>query len=164
MTISSYDRSCMSEAVALALAAERSGNLPIGAVISLDGRIIARGQNAIWQPQRSLARHAEIEALKALPVDLLARSGEMTLYTTLEPCLMCMGAILLHGIGRVVVGAKDPFGGANSVFGSLPPFFKQRLEQTEWICPAFPVECDPLFIRIKALEKINGLDMDLTLP
>ena len=164
MKLTSFDRKRMMEAVTLALAAERSGNLPIGAVVSLDGQIIARGQNAIWQPQKSLSRHAEMEALSALPKSLLDRSFEMTLYTTLEPCLMCLGAILLHGIGRVVIGANDPFGGANGAAASLPPFFRQRLAQTEWICPAFPAECDPLFTRIKALEKINGLDMDQIQP
>ena len=87
------------EAIRLAKEAEQKGNLPIGAVIVLDGQIIARGMNAIWQPAIELTRHAEIESLRSLPPNLLASCAEMTLFTTLEPCLMCAGAILLHQIG-----------------------------------------------------------------
>ncbi len=160
MAISPFDRECMLEAVALAIEAEQSGNLPIGAVITLEQEIIGRGRNAIWQPNRRLYRHAEIEALKSIPEELLAQSKTMTLYTTLEPCLMCMGAILLYGIGTVIYGASDPYGGACPVADSLPPFFIDRLSKTKWIGPAFPTECDSLFTRIKSLEKMDGLDMD----
>jgi tRNA(adenine34) deaminase len=64
----------------------------------LDGRIIAEGKNAIWFPKFNPNRHAEIEALRNVPEELWKYSRNMTLYTTLEPCLMCTGAILLHHI------------------------------------------------------------------
>lgn len=84
----------------------------------------------------------------------------MTLYTTLEPCLMCLGAILLHGIGRVIYGSRDPFGGAVQMTPALPRFFRDQFAKTEWLGPAFPEKCDPLYERIKELEKQNGINMD----
>ena len=107
-------------AIQLALEAEGQGNLPIGALVVLDGNIIAEGRSAIWSPELSLHRHAEMEALRQVPAQLMERSREMTLYTTLEPCLMCTGAILLHRIGRVLYGSSDTYGGAGPVFGRMP--------------------------------------------
>lgn len=156
MDLSDFDRACMDRAIELANAAGTQNNLPIGAVISLNGQIISEGQNSIWQPEVSLHRHAEMQALIGLPLALRSRAPAMTLYTTLEPCLMCMGAILLHKIGRVIFGAYDPFGGANMVGGSLPPYFKNQLTRTEWIGPACSLECDPLFERIKFIEQQKG--------
>src|SRR5512143_2327376 len=99
MTLSIFDDECMQAAIFQAVEAGNTGNLPIGAVISLDHQIIAKGSNTIWKPQPSLHRHAEMEALAGVPSELIRRTNEMTLYTTLEPCLMCLGAILLYGIG-----------------------------------------------------------------
>jgi tRNA(adenine34) deaminase len=141
------------EAIRLAEQAERKGNLPIGAVIRLDGQIVATGMNAIWRPAIEYTRHAEMEALRSLPPHLLANCAEMTLYTTLEPCLMCAGAILLHRIGRLVFGSSDPNGGFASCQDSLPPYFARELARTQWVGPALPAECDPLFDRIQELER-----------
>ena len=69
----------------------------------------------------------------------------MTLYTTLEPCLMCFGAILLHRIGRVVFGSHDNHGGASRVFGHLPPYFETELQALEWVGPVLPQVCDELY-------------------
>lgn len=63
MSITESDHVNMSRAVALALQAEKIGNLPIGAVINLNGKIIGQGANAIWHPHLSLCRHAEMEAI-----------------------------------------------------------------------------------------------------
>ena len=160
MSISDFDRRCFDEAVNLTLDAEGKGNLPIGAVISLGGKIIARGQNAIWTPNLSLSRHAEMEALTAIPGVLKERTPEMTLYTTLEPCLMCFGAILLHQIGRVLFGSEDGFGGASTVIRSMPPFFTNRYSAIKWSGPAYPEVCDPLYERIKSLENMKIIGMD----
>lgn len=160
MTITEFDRLNMSRAVALALQAEENGNLPIGAVISLNGEIIGEGANAIWHPRLSLSSHAEMEALRSVPEALWVQAGSMTLYTTLEPCLMCLGGILLHGIGRVIYGSRDPFGGAEAVVQALPRYFREQYAKIEWLGPAFPGDCDPLYSRIKKLEKLRGLDMD----
>ena len=152
----SQDNLFMQRAIEMALLAEHEGNLPIGAVISLDGEVVAEGRNAIWVPKFDATRHAEMEALRAVPADLWKSSGEMSLNTTLEPCLMCFGSILLHGIGRVVFGSTDSFGGASSVLSHLPPYFQESFENTQWLGPIMPVECDHLHERILALEKARG--------
>jgi tRNA(adenine34) deaminase len=135
-------------AIELALQAEQQGNLPIGAVICLDGEIVGEGRNAIWVPARNPNRHAEVEALRSVPEHLWDHSHRMTLYTTLEPCLMCMGAILLHRIGRVLYGSADHYGGASLVIGHMPTFFEDAISQTEWHGPAYPAKCDKLFERV----------------
>ena len=146
------------EAIQLAKEAERRGNLPIGAVIVLDGQIIARGMNTIWRPAIELTRHAEMEAFRSLPSHFQDRCAEMTLYTTLEPCLMCAGAILLYQIGRVVFGASDPFGGVACCLDCLPPYFKQVYLLTQWVGPALPEECDPLYFLVQELEQHRSQD------
>ena len=82
----------MRRAIELALLAEREGNLPVGAVIALDGEVIAEGRSAIWVPEFDATRHAEMEALRAVPPGLWNSSEQMSLCTTLEPCLMCFGS------------------------------------------------------------------------
>lgn len=151
MNISEYDVSFFDRAIALAGGAEKQGNLPIGAVITLEGKIIAEGQNAIWFPKFNPNRHAEIEALRHVPEHLWEYAGDMTLYTTLEPCLMCLGAILLHRIGRVIYGASDTWGGAYQVAGHMPGAFEERMSQSEWLGPAYASKCDPLFERVMIL-------------
>jgi tRNA(adenine34) deaminase len=139
------DLEYMHHAVRLAQEAQRAGNLPIGAVVTLNGKVVGEGRNSIWVPKFNPSRHAEIEALAVVPTGLWTRPKEMTLYTTLEPCLMCLSAILLHHIGRVVFGSSDSGGGASSAFGHLPPYFEAELQALEWVGPALPQECDELY-------------------
>ena len=143
----------MRRAIELALLAELEGNLPVGAVITLRGEIVAEGRSAIWLPRFDATRHAEMEALRAVESDHWGFSVEMTLYTTLEPCLMCVGSILLHGIGRVIFGSVDSYGGPGSVLACLPPFFQEQFENTQWLGPIMASECDPLHERLLALEE-----------
>jgi tRNA(adenine34) deaminase len=138
-------------AIRLALEAEKEGNLPIGAVIGLDGRIVAEGKNAIWFPEFNPNRHAEIEALRNVPQELWKYSRNMALYTTLEPCLMCTGAILLHHVGRVMYGSSDNYGGASLVIGHMPTYFEEEVSRIEWIGPADPEGCDKLYERVMIL-------------
>ena len=153
------DRIFMTQAIQLALLAEQEGNLPVGAVISLKGEVVAEGKSAVWVPKFDATRHAEMEALRAVPSDLWNSAGKMSLYTTLEPCLMCFGSILLHRIGRVVYGSSDDYGGANSVIPNLSPFFKDRIAKTEWIGPLMPNECDPLHERLLTYEEDRKEDI-----
>lgn len=138
-------------AVAFALEAERHGNLPIGAVICLDGRIIAEAGNALLKPQYHPGRHAEMEALARVPLDLWPRSRDMICYTTLEPCLMCFGALLLHGVGQVVFGARDEKGGAGYLLSSLPEYYREGGSVPAWTGPALPELCDELYRRAREL-------------
>ena len=149
----SEDDRFMHRAIELALLAEQEGNLPVGAVISFAGEVVAEGRSAIWVPEFDATRHAEMEALRTVPPGLWDSPGEMSLYTTLEPCLMCFGSILLHGVGKVVFGSTDSYGGASSVLSHLPPFFQERIENTQWLGPIMPSECDPLHERLLVLEE-----------
>lgn len=79
----------------------------------------------------------------------------MTCYTTLEPCLMCMGALLLHGVGRVVFGARDEEGGAGSALAHLPNYYASGLGVPLWVGPLLTEVCDALYHR--ALENFNRL-------
>ncbi len=118
MNITKSNSKFFERAIELALNAESNGNLPIGAVITSDGELTAAGQNSIWHPDFNPNRHAEIEALCNVPQHFWPYASKMTLYTTLEPCLMCMGAILLHYIGCLVNGAVDDMDGASQVTGT----------------------------------------------
>ena len=141
----------MQRAIELALLAEQEGNLPVGAVIAFDGDVVAEGRSAIWVPEFDATRHAEIEALRTVPPDLWNSADQLSLYSTLEPCLMCFGSILLHRVGRVIFGSADSYGGAGSVLSHLPPYFEERIENTQWLGPMMPRECDPLYDRLMDL-------------
>jgi tRNA(adenine34) deaminase len=99
-------------AIAEAEAAERDGEVPVGAVIVHSGEIIARGNNRVLRDSDPTA-HAEIVAMRAAGAALgNYRLEDCTLYTTLEPCAMCAGAILHARIARLVYAASDPKAGA----------------------------------------------------
>lgn len=136
----------MERALSLALTSEAEGNLPIGCVITLDDSVIAEGISAVLQPQYNPGRHAEIEAIRHVDPALWPRAREMTCYTTLEPCVMCAGTLLLHGFGRVVFGALDVDGGAGPILKHLPPYYDHGGVFT-WDGPLMPRECDPLYRR-----------------
>src|SRR5579864_8973473 len=106
------DSAMMSEALALAVRAAEQGEVPVGAVVVKDGKIIGRGFNAPIS-YRDPTAHAEIGAMR----DAAAALGNYrltgcTLYVTLEPCAMCAGAIMHARIARLVYGAADPKTGA----------------------------------------------------
>ena len=101
----------MKLALAQADRAEAKGEVPIGAVIVLAGKVIGRAYNLRETRQRPTA-HAELLAIEAASRKLNRwRLQETTLYVTLEPCPMCWGAILLARIPRVIYGARDPKAG-----------------------------------------------------
>ncbi len=109
----------MREAIAEAKKAEELGEVPIGAVIVLDGVIIARAHNLRESNQSAIA-HAEILAIdEACRILGTWRLEKATLYVTLEPCPMCAGASMLSRIENVVYGANDPKGGCAGTFMNL---------------------------------------------
>ncbi len=106
------DEKYMKEALKLAKKAAAMGEVPIGAVIVYEGKIIARGYNRREIDQDGLA-HAELIAIRRACKKIgFWRLEGCTLYVTLEPCPMCTGAIINTRIDRVVYGASDPKGGA----------------------------------------------------
>lgn len=93
------------------------GGIPIGSALEIDGEVVGRGRNRRVQ-QGSPILHAEMDALEdagRLPAIDYRRS---TIYTTLSPCIMCSGAILLYEIPTVVVGENRTFTGAESLLRS----------------------------------------------
>ena len=106
------DERFMKEALQAARRAGKRGAVPVGAVLVLDGRVIARGSNATVARQDPTA-HAEVVALRRGARRLgNHRLTGATLYVTLEPCLMCLGAMVQARIHRCVFGARDPKVGA----------------------------------------------------
>ncbi len=137
-------------AVTLANEAEARGDIPVGCVITHDGKIVAEAGNLLLSEGYQPRRHAEQEALASVPVALWSQAREMTCYTTLEPCLMCFGSLLLCGVGRVVFGAVDVLGGARFVFDAMPPFYADGHGMPQWEGPVLPDVCDPLYERADA--------------
>jgi tRNA(adenine34) deaminase len=117
----------MAEAIALAKKAAKKDEVPVGAVIVKDGRIIARGYNR-RETRKSPLAHAEILAIGKAARRLGGwRLSGCTLYVTLEPCPMCAGAIVNARIDEVVFGAYDPKAGA---CGSLYNLTEGKLNHT----------------------------------
>jgi cytosine deaminase len=95
----------------------REGGIPIGSVLVHKGAIIGRGHNRRVQ-QGSVVLHAEMDALENASRRSAAVYRECTIYTTLSPCAMCSGAILLYGIPRVVIGENQTFIGEEGLLRS----------------------------------------------
>ena len=107
----------MEEALKLARAAEQSGEVPVGAVVVAGGRIVGRGSNSPVLSSDPTS-HAEMLALREAAASLgNYRLEETTMYCTLEPCVMCAGALVAARVGTLVFGARDlRFGGVRSKF------------------------------------------------
>jgi tRNA(adenine34) deaminase len=106
------DEEWMRRALAQAREALEHGDVPIGAVVVHEGRVIGSGHNERERLQDPTA-HAEVLALREAAAALGSwRVLDSTLYVTLEPCAMCAGAIVLSRIPRVVYGTTDPKAGA----------------------------------------------------
>ncbi len=107
----------MDLAIGLAREAERMGEVPVGALVVLEGSVVGSGYNSSIRTDDATA-HAEIRAIR----DASAAQGNYrltgcTLYATLEPCLMCAGAMIHARIDRLVYACTDPkFGAAGSVY------------------------------------------------
>jgi len=103
---------------ALELAARTEDEVPVGAVVVLDGRIVGEGWNRPLSTHDA-SSHAEIEAMRAAgKATGNYRLTGATLYVTVEPCTMCVGAIFHARIARVVYGAREPKTGAAELFMS----------------------------------------------
>lgn len=119
-----------------ARAAERAGEVPVGAVVVVAGKVIARGANRTITDGDPTA-HAEVVALRAAArVMGNYRLAGATLYVTIEPCAMCAGAVVQARLERLVYGAEDPKGGAVwSCFRVLDhPQLNHRVAVTAGVC------------------------------
>lgn len=112
----------MAAAIAQAAEAERLGDVPVGAVVVHEGKVIAVGHNARELDQDPTA-HAEMVAIRRAAEHLGSwRLEGCTLYVTLEPCPMCAGAMVLSRIEHCVFGALDPKGGFVGTLADLSDF------------------------------------------
>ena len=140
------DEEFMTEALDLAREAERAGEVPVGAVVVAGGKIIGRGRNAPVELHDPTA-HAEMMALREAAAALgNYRVERATLYSTLEPCVMCAGALVAARIERLVFGARDlRFGGVRSKFRVADSeLLNHRVEIVEGVMGA---ECAELMQR-----------------
>jgi creatinine deaminase len=101
----------LQSAIEEAMTGLREGGIPIGSVLVHDGEILGRGHNQRVQ-RGSVIHHGEMNCLENAGRRSAAVYRECTIYTTLSPCPMCTGAILLYGIPRVVIGENTTFMGA----------------------------------------------------
>jgi len=137
------DMTYMQAAIAEAQLARAKGEVPIGAVIVHAGQIIGRGHN-LRETSNDPTSHAEMVAIRQAAEAIGHwRLLETTLYVTLEPCVMCMGAIILARIPRLVYACRDPRAGA---VGSIYDFssderFNHKVEVVEGVLGA---ECRAL--------------------
>ena len=116
----SADESFMREALAFARIAYAEQEVPIGAVVVRDGRMVGRGRNR-RERLADPTHHAEIEAIREAAVDAGTwRLDDATLYATVEPCPMCAGAAVNARIRRIVFGCTDPKAGYCGTLGNIP--------------------------------------------
>jgi tRNA(adenine34) deaminase len=143
------DEEFMRKALELAREAEQAGEVPVGAVVVEGDTIIGRGYNspiALSDP----TAHAEILALREAAAAISNyRLENAVLYVTLEPCVMCAGALVAARVKRLVFGARDlRFGGVRSKFRIADSdLLSHRLEVTEGILAAECLELLPRFFR-----------------
>lgn len=137
------DEYFMKLAIDEAKKAEALKEVPIGAVLVLDGQVVARGYNLRETTQRSIT-HAEILVIDQACESLKTwRLEEATLYVTLEPCPMCAGAIIQSRVKKVVYGAKDPKAGCAGTLMNL--LQDERFNhQTDVISGVLAEECGEL--------------------
>lgn len=99
--------------------ASEAGDYPVGAVLTLNGTFLDKGRNSLFTDKRWTA-HAEHNLISQNSTYLLNafRSGEpynVCLYTSLEPCLMCLGIAMMHRISRIIFSCPDPHGGTSNI-------------------------------------------------
>jgi tRNA(adenine34) deaminase len=145
------DERWMQRCLELAQQAAAADEVPVGALVVLDGVVVGEGRNRV-EAQRSPLAHAELEAVQ----QALATVGEKrlpgaALYCTLEPCFLCAGAILHARIARVVFGARDPkFGAVRSLANVLEdPRLNHRCHVAEGVGAAASAELLRSFFRGK---------------
>jgi tRNA(adenine34) deaminase len=120
----------MREALAEAEAAGEAGQLPIGAVLVLDGEVVSRGRNRHLERRTQLA-HAELEALYEGGEAAWSRHADCVLYTTVEPCPMCLGALVMADVPHDVFAAHDRGGGIGAQVIETVPYVRRHIRTFE---------------------------------
>ncbi len=126
------DEYFMQQALRQACNAAAQGEIPVGAVIVVNDRIVGAGHN-LTETLRDVTAHAEIQAITAAAAERDAKYlSDATLYVTLEPCVMCAGAIGWAQIRRIVIGARDPRRGFSAMMSASP--FHPKAEVVWDVC------------------------------
>ncbi|MCL5116297.1 MAG: nucleoside deaminase [Firmicutes bacterium] len=144
-----------------AWAAYGEGSVPVGALwVDASGQIVVRGRNRIHEetaPPPYLAHtriaHAEINVLVQVPPDHYEAMREGTLYTSLEPCPLCMGAIVMSGVREVRFGARDREAGSTMLLDTIPYMKRKNIRS---LGPTAVVESVSLTLMTAHLFRING--------
>lgn len=134
----------MRQAIAEAEVAVSKGNWPIGCVIVLDDKIVAKAHNLVYSTENRLA-HAEMLALSEAQPQIFTRPGEATLYTTYDPCPMCFGACLNARIGKVVYGVDLNESGAVHLQDYLPSLYTDGGYDTKFEGGVLAEECEAVY-------------------
>ncbi|MBY0386449.1 tRNA adenosine(34) deaminase TadA [bacterium] len=122
--------------------AEQKDEVPVGAVVVCDGAVVSVAHN-LRESRQSPSAHAELLALEAASLKLGSwRLSDCILLTTLEPCVMCAGALIQARIKTLVFGAKDLKGGAESVFGLLSS--QKHNHRVEMVSGVLEEQCSQL--------------------
>jgi len=143
------DKIFMEEALRLAKKAFEKGEVPVGAVVVHEGKIVARAHNST-EEHKDATLHAELLAVRRASFKLGRwRLTGATLYTTLEPCVMCAGALILSRVDRLVYGAPDLRHGGD---GSLISLMREKhpihnIEITSGVCEAESAELMRTFFK-----------------
>jgi len=147
------DEKFMAVALAEACKAEASGETPVGAALVIGNDVISAAHN-MREAWRDPAAHAELLAIREASARLGRwRLSDATLYVTLEPCLMCAGAMVLARVGRLVYGCRDPKAG---VLGSVYDVVRDgRLNHTFRITPGI-LEADCRDVLQRFFEKVRN--------
>jgi len=141
----------MREALKEAEKALETGNWPVGCVIVLDGKIISRGYNQVYSSENKI-KHAEIIAIEKVAKILAKRGQEATLYMTYEPCIMCLGAILLNHFKRVVYGPDFDESGSIGLRKHLPERYQDQKYNFEAKGGVLSEECETIFLQGKPVR------------
>jgi|SRR4051812_39898291 tRNA(adenine34) deaminase len=155
------DESFMREALAEAAAAAEGGDVPVGCVLVKDGRILSRAHNHRQRRQDPVA-HAEVLAIRAAAESLESfRLIGVTAYVTLEPCVMCAGALVNARVPRVVYGCDDPKAGALWSLYTIgaDPRLNHRFELTRGVlAETCAAQLSAFFAKLRADKRRDAID------
>jgi cytosine deaminase len=144
-----------------AYSAYAKGNFGIASLIYKNGSIIAYGQNRMVFPTFASGMHAEMDAINTLENDYpkLENLSEITLYSSLEPCPMCLTRIINSGIANVYYLATDKLGGGVSYLDAMPPIWKELSAKVKFRKMQLPAEFENLAVKLAFAnaEKIHQI-------
>ena len=114
MALSNFDQDCLNLTIKQAKSSFDAGNYPVGAVLAIDETVVADGNNS-GETTGNYSNHAETSIIISHGNELLQASKDkktITLYSTLEPCLMCLGVAVMNKVSRIIYIQPDPLAGA----------------------------------------------------